>query len=187
MGSKEAGRLAELLTRLKDLALVETGLLDDELSIEPVAVRELLASAADAFRPHLAGRAQTLVEQYPSEPVRALADRDALGRVLAMVIENSHRYTPKCGEITLSARAEGSHARIVIADDGPGIPPEELPRVFERFHRGDSQHVREVNGEGLGLYLCRQLLLAQRGTILLDSEPGNGTTVEIILRREEEE
>ena len=82
---------------------------------------------------------------------------------------------------------EADHARVVVSDNGPGIPPEDTPNLFERFKRGSTEVVRNVEGEGLGLYLSRQMLLLMDGSITAESVPGGtGTTVEITLRTPEE-
>ena len=186
LGLKEADRLTGLLTSLKDLALIETSIIDDEISLDPVPVREILAEVADGLRPRLAGKAQTLQEDYPLEPIYALAEREALVSALGYVLDNAHRFTQTGGTISLSVEVKPERVILKIDDNGPGIAPEDLPLVFERFRRGTGDHVRAAEGEGLGLYLARHLLLAQRSTIVLDSKPDSGTSVEITLLRRDE-
>ncbi|MHC4471652.1 MAG: ATP-binding protein [Planctomycetota bacterium] len=146
MGEREASRLSNLLTKLKDLALVETGLLEEEIALEPVPIQELLARVVERFRPLMEEKGQTIVESYPSEPVHALADREVLPRVFRMLIENAHRYSPEGATVTLGLSAGKAYVQLEIADDGPGIPADELPRAFELFRRGESAYARDVEG-----------------------------------------
>ena len=185
MGTKQAERLTGLLTRLKDLFLLETGGLSDELQLQPVDVPDVVAEVVRSLRPHAEDRFQTLIEGYPPQSAVASSDPEALSRVIEMVLGNSVGFTPDAGEIRVDVTCGEDCVRIRIADNGPGIPAEDLPVVFERFRRGKSSEIRTVEGEGLGLFLSRQMLTLMGGTILLDSEYGQGTVAEITLQRPE--
>jgi two-component system phosphate regulon sensor histidine kinase PhoR len=181
MGAREAERLTVFLSRLRDLFLVETGTLDAELRVEPFTVAVAMGQVAADLREKVTGKRQTLVENYPDEDLKALVDRAVLGRALELVALNAHQYTPERGTIRMGAERRNGSICIRISDDGPGIPEEELPRVFERFYRGTTAVSADVEGEGLGLYLARHLLQALGATIHLDSRSGEGTRVEIQL------
>ncbi len=181
MGAREAERLTVLLSHLKDLFLVETNALEDELDIEPVPVVPCVIEVAGTFRDRFAARNQALVEKYAEGTGKAYADREVLKRVLDSVFRNAHLYTPSRGTVIVRTQRLPGHVRILVQDDGPGIPREDLAGLFRRFRRGQAEYVRSVEGEGLGLYLARRLLLAMNGTILVDSRPGAGTAVEIAL------
>lgn len=117
-------------------------------------------------------------------PVRADADR--LQQVLLNIIDNALKFTHPDGRVELSAYSEGQASVIVrICDSGKGIPPDALPRVFDRFYRADparSRHSQSVSGNGLGLAIAKELIEAQGGTIAISSAQGKGTTVIIRLR-----
>ena len=181
MGNREADRLTGLLTSLRDLFLIEGGSLRDELNMQPVPLAASMGRATAGLRSQFAAKRQTLVEEYPAEELQVLADPSSLTRVLEMVLLNATSYTPERGTIRFRAEQAGDHVRILIADDGAGIGEEELPRVFQRFYRGRSAQRSAVAGEGLGLYLARHLLLAQAGSIHLNSRLDEGTEVEIHL------
>ncbi len=181
MGLKQADRLTVFLARLRDLFLVETGALEAELRVEPATVAVMMGQVAADLRTKFAGKRQTLVEDYPDEELKALVDPAVLGRVLELVILNAHQYTPERGTIRMGAVRQNGSISIRILDDGPGIPEEELPRIFDRFYRGSTAIAADVEGEGLGLYLARHLLLAIGATIHLDSRVGHGTEIEILL------
>jgi len=187
MGAMQAERLTGLLARLKDLFLLETGGLSEEMQIQVVPVSAVVGQEVEHVRGKAGERFQTLIEDYPSEPVFAMADSETLSRAVLMVLANALGFTPDAGEIRVSVISDPDAVRIRIADNGPGIPADEMPIVFERFRRGTSPEVRAVEGEGIGLFLARQLLLLQGGTILLDSRHGHGTTAEITLPRPEED
>jgi signal transduction histidine kinase len=186
MGAKQAERLTGLLSRLKDLFLLETGGLAAELSLQTVAVSSVVGQVVQNARGSAEEKFQTLIGEFPDEPVLAKADPDTLARAVEMVLANAIGFTPNAGEIRVEVKGDEDGVVIRIADNGPGVPAEELPIVFERFRRGTGPEIRSVEGEGIGLFLARHLLAAQGGTILLDSEYGEGTVVEIALPCAEE-
>lgn len=185
MGTKQAERLTGLLTRLKDLFLLETGSLAEELSLRPISVSAVVAEAVRGARPHAGEGGQDIVEEYAPEAVTAMADAEALGRVVEMVLANATGFTPDSGEIRVSVANDEGGPRIRVADTGPGIPAGDLPEIFQRFRRGGSEEIQAVEGEGLGLFLSRQMLALMGGTILVDSEFGQGTVAEITLKAAE--
>jgi signal transduction histidine kinase len=185
---KQTERLNGLLSRLKDLFLVETGGMRDELQLRSTPLETVVGEVVRGLAPRLEERRIEVEERYPRESVPVLADGVALSRVVEMVLTNACVYSPEGSRITVLVAGEETHARVVVADQGPGIPPEDLTQVFERFQRGSAKELRNVEGEGLGLYLARQILFLMDGTIVAESEPGTmGTTVEITLRVPEEE
>jgi signal transduction histidine kinase len=186
MGATEAERLSNLLGRLKDLFLVESGEFADDLILETVDVNTVLREVLADLRETHEGREHEVRLELPEEPLWARADRELLARTLSMVVENSFHYTPAGGHVLVQAAPLEEQVEIRVEDDGIGIPPDELPHVFECFRRGDSRGLRATEGDGLGLYLARSFLHAQGGTILLDSKPGSGTVVEILLESAEE-
>jgi len=185
MGAEQAERLTGLLSRLKDLFLLETGSFGEDLSLQAVSVSSLVGQVVEDARALAEEKFQTLIVEFPDEPIFATADPETLSRVVDMVLANAIGYTPDAGEVRVTVRGDEDGVGIRIADNGPGIPKDEMPLLFERFRRGTAPEVRSVEGEGLGLFLSRHLLAAQGGSIVLDSEYGEGTTAEITLRRTE--
>jgi two-component system sensor histidine kinase VicK len=126
----------------------------------------------------------------PSHPLLVFVDRDRIKQVLINVIGNAYKYTAEGGKIAVCVEQTAENARITVTDDGIGIPPEDVERVFERFYRVDKARSREHGGTGLGLAIARDIVAAHHGTITLQSEPQKATTVTICLPltiREEEE
>ncbi|MCU0726959.1 MAG: PAS domain-containing sensor histidine kinase [Planctomycetes bacterium] len=172
MGRREAERLSAFLGRLRDLFLVETGAILDEVAIQPLRLSEVLGRVVRGFRPRFLARGQLVAEDYATPEYPVLADPELLARSFVHVLRNAHVHTPDGTWVKVRTSTTPEEGIIEVSDNGPGVPPEELPNVFQCF-RGAGH----ATGEGLGLYLSRQLLLAQNGTIRLDSRPGGGTTV----------
>jgi signal transduction histidine kinase len=110
-------------------------------------------------------------------PVTALGDSGALKQLLLILLDNAIKYTH--GAISIEAGTAGGQAVIAVRDEGPGMPPEALQRIFDRFYRGDVDPA--VPGFGLGLPIARTLVESQGDTITISSQPGEGSTVRIFL------
>ena len=107
-------------------------------------------------------------------------DPERMTQVLGNLVSNALRHTPPNGEIVLSAVCRGQQVILSVSDNGDGIDPQHLPRIFDRFYRGDES--RQQNGEsGLGLAIARSIVQAHGGTITVSSSPGMGTTFIITL------
>ena len=113
----------------------------------------------------------------------AMADEQGLEQVLKNLVENAIRYTAEGGEIFLRLAERGENVEIAVQDNGNGIPPSALPRIFERFYRVDPARTREGGGTGLGLAIVRHLAHAMEGEVWAESEVGKGTTIRLRLPR----
>jgi len=175
----ETRALARLVEDLRLLSLAEAGQLT--LVKEPVNVSELLADVQTSF----SGTAEELgielrVETTPDLTISA--DPGRLDQVIGNLVANALRHTPRGGQITLGAASTPDGVALSISDTGEGIPPEDLPYVFDRFWKGDRSRTRsEGAGSGLGLAIARQLVQAHGGSIKVDSTLGTGTTFLIVL------
>ena len=167
--------LADLVEDLRVLALAEAG--DLPLRIEAHAVGDVLREAVEPFRPRAQARNIELSTSVkPGLPYAAM-DRTRISQVVANLLENAIRHTPESGAVTLTAGRGGpGMVRITVADTGEGIPPDDLPTVFDRFYRADPSRARATGGVGLGLTIAKQLVEAHGGTISARSEPGEGAT-----------
>lgn len=174
----EARLLNHLIDDLRTLSLADAG----ELTLNPIllAPQESLERVAAANAELAAQRGIRLEVQTAPDLPLVHADRERLAQVLANLVSNALRYTPDGGVITLSAEAAGNHVLLRVADTGPGIEPEHLPHVFQRFYRADAS--RPANGEsGLGLAIAKSLVEAQGGTIQVESTVGQGATFTVAL------
>jgi signal transduction histidine kinase len=110
-----------------------------------------------------------------------MADRDRLRQVLSNILSNACTYATEGTPISLRACRRGSLVAVTVQDRGPGIAPEALARIGERFYRGDSARSRRTGGTGLGIAIARGIMRAHGGTLTLESAVGQGTTVTIIM------
>ena len=117
-----------------------------------------------------------LTAEPAPEGVMVCCDSEAVSQVLGNLLDNAVKHTPEQGQITVGARPAGSLVEIRVRDTGIGIPPEDLPRLFERFYRVDKARSREMGGTGLGLSIVKHLVMAHNGSIRVESEPGKGST-----------
>ena len=150
------------------------------LTLEPVEPLPLLEEAH--ARAQLLATGQDLRLEWPNHPIESIvADREMLRRALNNVIENALHHTRSGRMVTVGVVADSGSCRFVVADQGSGIPPEQLPHIFERFYRGDSARPRERSSGGLGLAIVRAIVTVHGGRTEVSSEPGVGTRVEIVL------
>lgn len=180
LAHEETRRLSRLVNDLLDLAALEAG--DVRLAIAEVYPAAILRTAAAKMEPQAAAKGLRLAVELPDPapgPVRG--DPDRLEQVLINLLDNAIRFTPEGGGITLSARRQGPVMEIAVRDTGPGIPREDLDRIWERFYKGDRARTRTKGGTGLGLAIARELVERQGGTIRAESRPGEGTTFTITL------
>jgi len=172
---EETKLLARLVEDLRLLSLAETGQLPLEKRATDVGA--LLRDAQVNFGPQAADRGVRLALDLPSELPEVMADRRRVAQVLGNLLTNALRHTPSGGCVTLSAAASEGMMRVTVADTGAGIPPEDLPYIFERFWRGEKSRSRAGGGAGLGLAIAKHLIQAHGGEIGVETdEMGEGTT-----------
>ncbi|MFO3796371.1 MAG: sensor histidine kinase, partial [Anaerolineales bacterium] len=126
----------------------------------------------------LAQNKKIQLELNEIEQVQIRGDRDRLKQVLLNLVSNAIQYTPSGGKITLSLQRSGQQARLVVRDTGPGISPEDLPHIFERFYRAEKSRTRsgQGGGFGLGLSIAKWIVDHHNGYIQVESRLGEGTT-----------
>ena len=174
-----AGRMQRLVDDLLDLSRIESGAWTPRP--EPVALGPLAGQVWTevARASNAEDRAFTL--EIPADAAEVAADPQALRQVLSNVLENAARYTPAGGSVAVRARRQRGDVVIEVADTGPGIPGEHLPRIFERFYRVDAARSRELGGTGLGLAIVKHLVEAHGGRVEAESRLGAGTTIRVTL------
>ncbi len=176
----ETRRLSRLVNDLLDLAALEAG--DVRFTFADVDPAEALRRVATKMEPQASAKGLSLTVDPPppaTGPVRA--DPDRLEQVLINLVDNAVRFTPEGGAVTLSARRQDGAVEITVRDTGPGIPPEDLDRIWERFYKGDRARTRSKGGTGLGLAIARELVERQGGTIRAESQVGAGTAFFVTL------
>lgn len=167
--------LTRLVEDLRVLALADAG----ELRLERQALdlAALLAREVDAHRVPMQEQGLDLSCSLPAALPEVYADSDRLAQVLNNLLANAAHHVPAGGVVQVSARIEERGVVVQIADNGPGVPEADLPRLFERFWRGDSSRSRDTGGSGLGLAIARRIIEAHEGRIWAAATPGGGLTV----------
>jgi two-component system phosphate regulon sensor histidine kinase PhoR len=112
-----------------------------------------------------------------------LGDPGRLEQVLVNLLDNAVKYTPGNGSVTIFAAESGDMVQISVSDTGAGIPPKDLPRIFERFYRVDAARSREVEGTGLGLAIVKHIVQLHGGAVSAESTPGKGSTFSFTLKK----
>lgn len=176
---RETVTLSRLIDDLFTLARIE----EAALELEPVAVNvgETVRQAAEGIRALAWEQRRVSVEtMIPTGLPQALADNVRLLQIMNNLLYNALRHTPEGGLIVVSAAQSGEEVEVAVADTGIGIPPEEIERIFDRFHQVERSG-RHHDGSGLGLAIVRQLVEAMDGRITVESDPEQGTTFRFTL------
>jgi signal transduction histidine kinase len=171
---QEARRLSALVLELLDAARLEQGRLVGER--EPVDLVELAREVA--VRDSYQGRR---ISVSAATPVVGTYDPRRIGQVLENLVENAVKYSPEAGQVRISLVQKDGRALIDVADEGIGIPPDDLPHVFQRFHRGSNVDDRRFAGMGLGLFICKGIVEQHGGRIWVESRVGTGSTFHVVL------
>jgi signal transduction histidine kinase/DNA-binding response OmpR family regulator len=179
---KAAEGLSELVNDLLDLAKVEAGKIvvrPDEFTVE-----ELFGALRGMLRPILVGDSVELVFDLPPDGIRLYSDEGKVSQILRNFISNAIKFTPR-GEVRVSAEIDGERdvVRFAVADTGIGIPPEHHERIFEEFAQVEHPMQKRYRGTGLGLPLSRKLAHLLGGEIVLESQPGRGSTFTLVVPR----
>ena len=183
-----ADRLSMLVNDLLDISRIETG--KAELELRPLDVPQFVKQIVNG---HLRGRIEhegkpihISTRMAPSLPL-IYADAKRLTQIMTNLVDNAFHYTPRDGQITITAEQNGGYVTIRVQDTGIGIAPENLERVFDRFFRAEDDAVKQVAGTGLGLAIVRGLVEMHGGTITVESAPGQGSTFTINLPQVQED
>jgi signal transduction histidine kinase len=173
-------RASDRMARLVDDLLALARRQEPTLEHEPVDLGVAVTEASDDFVVPAAARGIVL-DRAIAPDVIVTGDRDALKRAVANLLENAVRLAPEGSRIRLATGSEGDRAWIAVADEGPGIAPEDQPHIFDRFWRADRARARADGGTGLGLAIVRQIVESHGGQIRLQSKVGVGSSFVIWL------
>ena len=170
--STEAARLSRLLDDILWVSRLDSGRARPFITrVEPLP---LTADVVDATRTHLPN-GLSLELRHDAATHEIAADPDKLRQVLVNLVENAVKYSRE-GRIEVCLRRRNGTVRFSVRDEGPGIPPSQHERIFEKFYRLDPNMTQGVGGTGLGLYICRELIESMQGEIWVESTPGEGST-----------
>jgi signal transduction histidine kinase/CheY-like chemotaxis protein len=177
---RESGRhLLRLINDLVDLTRIEAGRVT--LLREAAALGPLVAQVRDQLKPQAEAAGVSVVIDVRDDLPRVDADTSRLGQILANLISNGIKFTPRTGMVRITAEPDGDFLAIAVADTGIGIAAGDLPRLFREFEQIGDGRRRRAEGTGLGLALTRALVELHRGTISVDSTPSRGSTFTLRL------
>ncbi len=171
--------LARLVGDLRDLSLADVGQM--ALALETVNVSDLAQELAETLAPLAQGKEISMTVDLPKAPLQVSADRGRLRQVLLNLLANALHYTPAGGRVEIRVSSAGGEVRVRVADTGPGIAPEDLAHVFDRFYRTDRSRSRETGGSGLGLAIARSIVEMHGGRISAASVPDQGSAFTVSL------
>jgi PAS domain S-box-containing protein len=174
---QQVARLDRLVRDVLNASRLEEG--DIVLQREPLSVLPVIKQAAEQVRARQTGRPIHL-QVKPGLPM-IFADRDRVIEVLVNLLDNADKYSPVGEEVSIDVRADDTQVTLSVIDNGPGLPEQDLRRVFDKFYRIDSSDSQSAYGYGLGLYICRLLIEAQKGRIWGENRPGGGASFSFAL------
>jgi signal transduction histidine kinase len=146
---------------------------------EPISVLPIMQQVVEQTQARTAERPFRLPIK-PGLPL-VFADRDRVAEIFANLLDNADKYSPLGKEVVIGVRADQTEVTLSVRDFGPGLPPGDLERVFEKFYRTDSSDSQVAYGYGLGLYVCRRLVEAQGGRIWAENHPNGGAVFSFAL------
>lgn len=175
---RELDVMTQMVEELLELSRIESGQVP--LRLQPTAVSQLLLLPVERLKNQAARVGVELIVDLPAGLPTVLADPGRIHQVVSNLIHNAIKFTPEGGNIKLSAFVKPNRfANMVVMtvkDNGVGIPPEDIPRIFERFYKSDRARTRSAGGTGLGLSICRHIVQAHNGRIWVKSKLKRGST-----------
>jgi signal transduction histidine kinase len=177
---RAASRLLKLVQSMLDFSRVEAGRM--QVAFEPVDLASDTADLVSLFRSTFERAKVRLVVDCPPLPEPVFVDRDMWEKIVLNLVSNAFKFT-LAGEVRVRLAMKADRVELEVRDTGCGIAPEDLPRVFERFHRGRTTNARTAEGSGIGLSLIHELVKLHGGTIDVESAVDKGTAVTVRLRR----
>ena len=175
----EAERTTALIEQLLAMARADSG--RETLHMQPVDLRETLRSVVDGWKQVGTIRDLQFTASIDDRESFAMGDESALRRVVDILLDNAFKYTPAPGSVHLSLERRAESVTITVQDSGPGIDEPDQQKIFERFYRVDKARSREQGGAGLGLSIAQWIVTQHRGSIAVESHPGNGAIFRVEL------
>ncbi len=175
---REVRRLTGLTSNLLLLSRLESGV---PLRLEPTNIGALVEEAVAGLLRVAQAKGIELSIQSPPRLPRIPADRDRIKQVFINLLDNAVKYCPEGSEVRVRLQTDGENIVVEVADNGPGIPPEDLPHIFDKMYRVEKESTRSVEGSGLGLSIVKRIVELHGGQIAVESAVGKGTTFRVRL------
>jgi two-component system phosphate regulon sensor histidine kinase PhoR len=178
---RNAARLQSLVEDMLELSKLESN--EFKLKRERVELASVVPIVLALFRERADKKGVRLSAELPPTATAVEGDPRALEHVLSNLVDNAVKYCAPGTRVVVSAAEDEDRIKLVVSDNGPGIPPQSVPRLFERFYRVDAGRSRELGGTGLGLSIVRHMVEAMRGKVSVESEVGRGSVFTVSLPR----
>ncbi len=175
----QVNNLSGLINDLFELSQLETGQV--KLQVEPVNLNDLVSDVVEAMQAQAKAKQIALSGQFSESLPIVQAELAKIQRVLYNLVQNAIRHTGPAGTISLETKAVPEGVQVDVIDSGEGISPDDLPRVFDQFFRGEKSRSRETGGSGLGLAIAKRIIEAHQGRIWVESQAGQGTRFGFVL------
>lgn len=172
--NEEANRLSRLVNDFLELSRIEFREVKPQRT--PLDLTSEIKKIIDIIGPRFRKKQLTLKAELPKHPVVVQADSDMIRQVIENLMDNSFKYTPRGGQVTVRLLPGQEEVVVVVEDNGIGIPADDLSRVFERFYRVDKTRSRKLGGTGLGLAIVKHIVNAHGGRVWVESEFGKGSS-----------
>ncbi|RQO73902.1 hypothetical protein DBR43_00390 [Pedobacter sp. KBW06] len=164
-------KMSTMINGFLNISRLESGKI--HLDMQVFDLDQLIAEIIEETRPTLQHHSLTL---SPCNPVSIYADREKIGSVVSNLLSNAIKYSPKGKKIEVNCEVHEGMVEVSVKDEGMGIKPQAIEKLFERFYRVETKHTQNISGFGIGLYLCAEILLHHSGKIWVESEIGVGST-----------
>jgi signal transduction histidine kinase len=172
--------LSRLVEDLRILSIADAGAL--RLELAPDSLPSLVSETVSTFQPRAAERGVSLEVSSQPDVAPVAIDRTRMRQVIANLVENALTYTPTGGRVSVDvSKGPADAVTMTVSDTGQGIPPAELPKIFEQFYRVDHSRARSTGGAGLGLTIVKRLVEAHGGAIAVESDLGRGARFTVTL------
>lgn len=177
-------RVIDMVDTLIEVSRIEQGVASRTLQVEDLDLRELVAASVDVLRPAAAKKGIAVNLEFPGERLRFEGDGGLLRQVVRKLLDNALKYSRAGARVVIRGREESGELRLEVEDSGIGIAPEHLPRIFEKFYTVDGGLARRGGGTGVGLYLVREIVRLHKGSVEVESHPGQGSLFHVRLPRQ---
>ena len=178
---KESARMGRLINDLLDLSRIESGRV--RMKREPISLLDIAVSRMEEIRPQAEAKGVKMELQVKGDIPMTVGDEERIGQVITNLLSNAVKFTPPGGTVTVRLTPHGKMLLTEVIDTGPGIPPEQRDKVFDKFYQLSDVHTRQQGGSGLGLSIAKSIVEAHNGRIWVESEVGQGTTFYFTLPR----
>ncbi len=177
--ASESGRLARIVENMLDFSRIVAGRMS--LNRQATDMNEYLKGLQQQLEVQVRPTGHHVHLHLGRELPACTIDRDALSRAIANLVSNAAKYSPDAREIALTAQRRDGMLSVMVRDRGAGIPPDDLPHVFDRFYRARNANGEHIQGTGLGLTIVKDTVERHGGRVRIDSTPGEGTVVELLI------